>query len=126
MPNHNNKKLKPLARKLRNDSTPGEIKLWSEVLRARKFYGLQFNRQFVIDNFIVDFICRKIRLVVELDGRSHDFKTEKDKARDSKLKELGFKTIRISESEIMHDIENVIRTLEAELPNEILNLHQSP
>ena len=77
-----NKQLKPLARKLRNNSTPGEIKLWSEVLRARKMAGYQFNRQFAIKidelNIIVDFICRKLKLIIEVDGYSHNFKYKDD------------------------------------------------
>lgn len=115
-PSHYNKKLKPLARKLRNDSTPGEIKLWSEILRAKQFYGYQFNRQFAIENYIVDFISRKLRLVIEVDGRSHDFKAEQDAARDKRLNELGYRVVRIAESDIIHDLKNVIRTLEAYLP----------
>ncbi|MEP5365127.1 MAG: DUF559 domain-containing protein [Reichenbachiella sp.] len=115
-----NKKLKPLARKLRNHSTPGEIKLWSEVLRAKKFYGLQFNRQFPIDNYIVDFVCRELNLVIELDGKSHDLRVQEDRIRDKKLELIGFKTVRISEYEVMSDLNNVIRTIEAELPDSIL------
>ncbi|MEM9671481.1 MAG: DUF559 domain-containing protein [Bacteroidota bacterium] len=111
-----NKKLKSLARQLRNNSTPGEIKLWSEVLRARGFYGYQFNRQFTIGNYIVDFVCRKLKLVVELDGRSHQFKTEQDTLRDQYLRDVGYRVARIAESEVMHDLNNVIRTLESYLP----------
>lgn len=113
-----NKKLKPLARQLRNNSTPGEIKLWSEVLRARGFHGYQFNRQFTIGNYIVDFVCRKLKLVVELDGRSHQFKTEQDALRDQYLNGLRYWVVRIAESEVMHDLNNVIRTLESYLPEE--------
>lgn len=116
-----NKKLKHFARKLRKSSTPGEIKLWSEVLRARGFYGLQFNRQFPIGNYIADFVCRKLKLVIELDGRSHDSKVEYDKRRDETLAKLGYKTLRIPESDVMRDIKNVIRTLEAELPQSYLD-----
>ncbi|MBO6762653.1 MAG: DUF559 domain-containing protein, partial [Roseivirga sp.] len=46
-----NKHLKHNARKLRNESTPGEAILWKYVLRAKGFYGLQFNRQFIIENY---------------------------------------------------------------------------
>lgn len=121
----NNRKLKSFARKLRNDSTPGEIKLWAEVLRAREFYGLQFNRQFPIDNYIVDFICRKLKLVIELDGRYHEDRVGEDRIRDDKLKALGYKTLRIGEHEVMTDLNNVIRTLEAELPEEMIRQSES-
>ncbi|TYP93421.1 Very-short-patch-repair endonuclease [Fodinibius salinus] len=95
-----NKKHKELARKLRKDGTKGEAILWSEVLRAKKFHGYQFNRQFCIDDYIVDFISRKLKLVIEVDGYSHKFKHEEDKLRDKKLEELGYTTVRFSEREV--------------------------
>ena len=116
-----NKKLKPLARELRQHGTPGEAILWTHVLRARRFYGLQFNRQFAIENYIVDFICRKEKLILELDGRSHDDKQEQDRARDIRLNELGYRVVRIAESDVKYDLKNVIRTIEAYLSEEILN-----
>lgn len=113
-----NRNLKSLARHLRKDSTPGEIKLWSEVLRARGFYSYQFNRQFAIGNYIVDFVCRKLKLVIEIDGRSHQFKIDRDRQRDQYLEDPGYCVVRIAESDVTHDLNNVIRTLENHLPNE--------
>ena len=123
---HYNKSFKPLARKLRNDSTPGEIKLWSEVLRARGMKGYQFNRQFPIDRFIVDFICRKLKLVIELDGKYHENQLEKDKRRDVRLNELGYQVLRISESEVMKDLQNVIRTIEITIEEKELSALNPP
>ena len=51
-----NKNLKQFARKLRKQGTKGEAILWRDVLKARQMKGYQFNRQFIIDNYIVDFI----------------------------------------------------------------------
>ncbi len=121
---HYNKKLKTFSRELRKDGTPGEAILWSELLRAKQFYNLQFNRQYPIENYIVDFICRKLKLIVELDGYSHNFKTSEDEARDKRLKELGYKVVRIQEKEVLTDMPNVIRVLESYLPDE--TLIQSP
>ncbi|WP_286746188.1 DUF559 domain-containing protein [Roseivirga sp. UBA1976] len=90
-----NKHLKHNARKLRNESTPGEAILWKYVLRGKGFYGLQFNRQFIIENYIVDFICRELKLIIELDGKYHDQITREDEIRDNRLKELGYRVIRI-------------------------------
>ena len=118
---HYNKKLKPLARGLRKYGTPGEAILWSHVLRARSFYGLQFNRQFPIDNYIVDFICRKLKLIIELDGSSHEFKQEADALRDKRLAELGYTVIRISEREVIQDIDSAVNAIVAHLPEEVLN-----
>lgn len=91
-----NKKHKKLARSLRKDGTKGEAILWNKVFRARQFYGYQFNRQFCIDGYIVDFISRKLKLVVEIDGYSHNFKYEKDKLRDKKLACISHQEIQVS------------------------------
>jgi len=113
---HYNKKNKELARELRKDSTRGEAIFWNEVLRAKKFHGYQFNRQFCIDDYIVDFISRKLKLIIEVDGYSHRFKHKEDKIRDKKLEELGYITVRFSEREVRNDLKNVIRVLESYLP----------
>lgn len=112
--NYNNKH-KNLARKLRKDGTKGEAILWSEVLRGKQFFGYQFNRQFCIDNYVVDFISRKLKLIIEIDGYSPNFKYNEDTLRDKKLKKLGYTVIRFSEKEIRDDIDNVIRVLESYL-----------
>ena len=120
-----NKELKQFSRDLRTHGTHGETALWSEALRAKKFYGLQFNRQYPIENYIVDFICRKLKLIIEIDGASHNNKVEEDKERDRRLNELGYKVIRVGEGDVLNGLNNVIRIIEANLPDEILN-NQSP
>jgi len=122
---HYNKKHKYLARELRKHGTFGEAALWSKVLRARSFYGLQFNRQFAIDDYIVDFICRRIKLIIEIDGSSHQSKSEEDEQRDKRLSTLGYMVLRVTEDEVLNDLNNVIRSIEAYLPEDILN-DQSP
>jgi very-short-patch-repair endonuclease len=116
-----NKKHKPLARALRKHGTPGEAILWSQVLRAKSFYGLQFNRQYPVDKYIADFICRKLKLIIELDGSSHDEKEERDRIRDERLAELGYKVLRIRESDVMEDLNDVVKIIEDHLPQELLN-----
>lgn len=113
-------KLQKHARELRNNSTLGEVLLWKTILRARKMHGLQFNRQFVIDNYIVDFIARKIKLVIEVDGYSHQFKVEKDQTRDHNLKEKGYSVLRFTENQVRHDIDNV-RTMIEHTVLELIN-----
>jgi very-short-patch-repair endonuclease len=112
-----NKEHKELARKLRKDGTKGEAILWSQVLRAKQFHGYQFNRQFCIEDYIVDFISRKLKLIIEVDGYSHNSKNNQDKLRDERLSELGYTVVRFSEKEIRNDIKNVIRVLESYLPD---------
>jgi very-short-patch-repair endonuclease len=106
------KNLKPFARKLRNESTLGEVILWNKVLRARKMCGYQFNRQFPLENYIVDFICRTLKIIIEVDGYSHNFKHEQDEIRDKKLSELGFKVLRFSEQQVRHDIDSVAEVIQ--------------
>jgi very-short-patch-repair endonuclease len=76
-------------------------------------YGYQFNQQFTINNYIVDFICRKLKLIIEVDGYSHQFKIHQDKIRDDNLKLLGYHVLRIDEFEIKKSLDNVIRVIEA-------------
>ena len=112
---HYNKNLKQFARDLRNDSTKGEIILWKEVLGNRKVFGLQFLRQYPIDNYIADFICRKIRLIIEVDGYSHHNRHEQDLLRDNRLRELGYTTLRFDEMEIISDLDNVVLAIESKV-----------
>jgi len=107
-----NKNLKQLARDLRNKSTFGEIILWNNVLKNKKMKGLQFNRQFSIENYIVDFICRKIKLVIEIDGSSHQFKYFEDLIRDERMKKLGYFVLYFTEQQVKNDLQNVIRSIE--------------
>jgi very-short-patch-repair endonuclease len=65
-----NKTLKEFSRELRSHSTLSEIFLWQK-LRASQFRGYSFNRQKPLENYIVDFYCRKLDLVIEIDGDSH-------------------------------------------------------
>jgi very-short-patch-repair endonuclease len=65
-----NKNLKQFSRNLRNNSTLGEVLLWNE-LKAGKMYGYKFNRQKPLGNYIVDFYCKSLALVIEVDGESH-------------------------------------------------------
>jgi very-short-patch-repair endonuclease len=69
----------------------------------------------------VDFICRKIKLIIEVDGSSHQHKVEEDEKRDARLVELGYKVLRVREGEVLNDLKNVVRSIEASLPEEILN-----
>jgi len=88
--------------------------------------GYQFNRQFVIGNFIVDFVCRKLKLIIELDGSYHDLIKEKDAARDRRLKKLGFIVLRIAEKDVRNDFNNVIRNIEIAIEKLESETDQSP
>jgi very-short-patch-repair endonuclease len=102
-----NTNLKPLSRELRTYGTKGEAVLWKMVLKARLMNGYQFNRQFIIENYIVDFICRKLNLIIEIDGSSHLTKGSADYERQLKLEKLGFTVLRFSEFEVLGALEDV-------------------
>ena len=99
-----NPDLKEFAREMRNNSTKGEIKFWCELLRKRKS-GFQFYRQKILLNYIVDFYCAKLKLVIEIDGTSHLEKTEYDKNKDKNLESLGLKVIRYGDLNVLNNFE---------------------
>jgi very-short-patch-repair endonuclease len=113
---HYNDSLIPFARNLRNNSTLGEIILWSHVLRAKKMKGYQFNRQYPMKvnelNIIVDFISRKLKLIIEVDGLYHKFKRKQDQYRDQNLSSLGYTVLRIPDNQVRHNLENVVKIIE--------------
>ena len=104
---YRNTDLKPLSRELRTYGTKGEAVLWKMVLKARLMNGYQFNRQFIIEDFIVDFVSRKLKLIIEIDGSSHIAKGSEDYKRQQRLEELGFTVIRFSEFEVLKALEDV-------------------
>ena len=106
-----NPKLKERARELRKNSTPSEIELWKS-LRAGQMQGYTFNRQKPLDNYIVDFYNRKLKLVIEIDGDSHDGKQEYDKKRQQKLESLGCTVIRFYDHDVMRHIKGVLYKIE--------------
>ena len=87
-----NPKLKDRASAMRNNSTKGEIKFWCELLRKRQS-GYQFYRQKILHHYMVDFYCPKLKLVIEIDGTSHDGKQEYDEHRDKILGSYGLKIL---------------------------------
>lgn len=103
-----NKDLKTLARNLRNDSTKSEIRLWTELLRGKQT-GYTFLRQRPVLNYIADFLCKDLKLIIELDGFSHEFEQQwkKDKKKQKELEDAGFKILRFSDDEVMNDLRNV-------------------
>ncbi len=107
-----NKNLKHYARQLRKFGTKGEAILWRDVLKARQMKGYQFNRQFPIDNYIVDFIARKLNLIIEIDGNSHIGKSKEDYERQKYLESLGFKFLRFSEAQVIYRIDDVVAEID--------------
>lgn len=88
--------VREMARSLRQSMTPEEIKLWVRLRDFRK-RGYHFRRQCPMGGYIVDFVCKQQKLIVEVDGSQHgeDRELEYDRARDRYFSELGFRTLRM-------------------------------
>lgn len=108
-----NPKLKELARKLRNNSTKSEIRLWQQ-LKGKQLFGYDFHRQKPLLNYIGDFYCYELNLVIELDGYTHQFEDIiiKDETKQKELEKIGLTILRFDDDEVMKDINNVLITLE--------------
>jgi very-short-patch-repair endonuclease len=75
--------------------------------------GFSFRRQRPILNFIADFMCKELMLIIEIDGLTHQWEeiAENDLLRSSALEEIGFTIIRFDDDEVLNDMENVNRTI---------------
>lgn len=109
-----NDKLQPFAKKLRGDMTKAEACLWKYVLKSRMMKGYQFRRQRPVLNYIADFMCQELKLIIETDGLTHDFEEvyANDLVRQAKLEEAGFTVVRFNDSEVLNGIANVRQHIE--------------
>ena len=101
--------LKPYALENRNNPTEAEMVLWNYI-RARRLNGHKFVRQYIIDRFIVDFLCEDDGLIIEVDGAYHTEPKQElsDQQRTEILENLGFKVIRFTNEDILFNIDNVL------------------
>lgn len=83
------------ARELRGEMTPAEVILWQR-LRRKQLSGWKFRRQEPVGNCIADFYCSPARLVIELDGSSHEGRAEEDARRDELLRAEGYAVLRLT------------------------------
>lgn len=99
-------------RYLRKNMTEPEIKLW-QYLRNEQL-GVKFRRQHSIGEYIADFYCTKLKLVIEIDGGSHfnDEAIEYDSIRTNFFKSLGIEVIRFNNDEVMTNIEGVFEIIQ--------------
>lgn len=104
------------ARKLRKTMTPQEVKLWIH-LRSWRAKGFHFRRQAPRYRYIVDFVCLRHRLVIELDGGQHNFSShaERDRVRDVRFSENGFRVLRFWNNDVDKNLEGVLETIDREL-----------
>jgi very-short-patch-repair endonuclease len=98
-----------LARQLRKNSTRAERKLWRH-LRSRSLDGFKFVRQEPIGPYVVDFVCREQRLVIEVDGGQHA-ESRCDAMRDQWLVAHRYRVLRFWNNEVLGNIEGVWDTI---------------
>jgi len=97
----------PTARKLRNNSTDAEKKLWTHLSR-RQLNGFKFSRQMPVGPYICDFMCREAKLVVELDGGQHDERAAYDAARTNYIETSGYRLVRFWNTDVLSNMEYVL------------------
>ncbi len=107
------KRLTGLARNLRNNATEAEQRLWLH-LRASRFEGAKFTRQFPIGNSIADFACRSLRIAIELDGGQHS-ESPTDANRTRIIEAYGYRVIRFWNNEVLGNIDGVLTVIAQEI-----------
>ena len=109
-----NKNLQPYANRLRKEMTKAEACLWKYVLRAGKMKGYPFRRQRPLLNYIADFMCKELMLIIEVDGSIHELEEvmNNDKVRQQALEEAGFTVLRFTNEEVLTNIQWVHGCLE--------------
>jgi very-short-patch-repair endonuclease len=100
------------ARNNRKSMTEPETRMWLQ-LRAERFEGVKFRRQKVIGTYIVDFAANAPKLVIEIDGHTHDIDDARDAARTRFLVSEGYRVVRYSNSDVMKNLEGVLMHLAA-------------
>jgi very-short-patch-repair endonuclease len=113
----NLKNTKQNRKRLRKNQTDAEKLLWSK-LRNKQMHGYKMFRQYAIEKYIVDFYCPLLKLAIEVDSGQHF--TEKhlthDKEREDLIKSFGIKTLRVTNIDVLKNIEGVLKGIEHELP----------
>jgi very-short-patch-repair endonuclease len=102
-----------IARRLRKTMTPQEVKVWVH-LRSWRQRGFHFRRQSPRESHIVDFVCLKHHLVVEIDGGQHNFDKHqaRDRSRDDTLEQSGFRVLRLWNSDVDRNLAGVLETID--------------
>lgn len=111
-----NQKNKIRSRHLRSNQTDAEMLLWSRI-RRKQINNIQFYRQRLLGNFIVDFYAPSVKLVIEVDGGQHfeEINIERDKKRDTYLKLLNLKVLRFDNLQVLQSIDDVLEVIFREI-----------
>lgn len=107
-----NHEVRNFAQHLRRRLTLPEGLLW-RAIKAGKADGLKFRKQHPIGSYVLDFYCHEMRLCVEIDGASHGFgnRPQLDARRDAWLAAKGIRTLRISASLVLDEVDDAVRMI---------------
>lgn len=118
------KKTIQRARQFRSTMSLPERLLWNEL--RKKATGLRFRRQHPAGQYVLDFYCDAAKLCVEIDGLHHDFTAARDCARDRWLAGRGVRTLRISASDVLGNLEGVLQHIANEASSPSASLRSAP
>jgi very-short-patch-repair endonuclease len=102
------------ARALRKNPTTAEELPW-KALRGSRFHGVKFRRHVPFDRSVVDFYRHAAKLVVELEGKQHEWFADYDAGRTEILERMGLRGIRFTNTEVCDDLDSVLARIHAEL-----------
>jgi len=105
-----NRDLNYFSKKNRRAGILAEVLFWQQVHKG-KFYGINFNRQKIIGNYIVDFYVPSLSLVIEIDGSSHHYKEEYDHERESFFNLLGLNVFKVSDMDVKMNLSRILYNL---------------
>ena len=111
-------RIRKFASTMRRNLTDAETILWSR-LKGRQRDGWQFRRQHPVGHYIADFACVRAKLVLEVDGATHaeDHEIRRDRLRDSKLAQLGWTVLRVTNLDVYENLEGVLNAIDDALRN---------
>jgi len=99
----------------RKNQTRAEKIIWEKLLRNKQILGYKFLRQKPLLNFIADFYCSKLLLVIEIDGEYHKYQIERDNERTQVLQEYRIKVIRFTNKDILGNLLETRKKIEREI-----------
>ncbi len=108
------------ARSLRKSMTPEEVKLWVRLREWRQSHGYHFRRQAPIDGYVADFLCKALKVIVEVDGSQHSEApgVVRDTRRDAHFRSKGYRIVRLWNADINRDPDAAAETVLAVLTGE--------
>ena len=105
-------RLTAFARENRKTMTEPATRMWL-ALRASRFMGIKFRREKVIGPYVADFAANDPKLVIEIDGDTHDQDDSNDRIRTGILNQHGYRVVRYSNVDVMQNLEGVLMDLAA-------------